>query len=327
MLLIDYKPVAFPDKKLPRSNPLRCTWADLVWAAITVNDKPLYPTVLPQASAYWGLIHRITSVYTYLQAADYRPGLWGAMDTHLVQSSLYRQASTAEKAMGSTFLGHVIAKLFAAKLLRMPWLFTPDPRQFHGLVGLNHEAQWVILDVKGRSNRLEQRLIKKAAKLTRQVTIGGLPPQQQIGFFSYFTAITKTLRAYWVNLPLIHSDHSLNQDITPETFLRSYYTLLFDFLSADYGGRVEITTFAERTYQVKKIPEVEVQVGLEEKIYHLMQSGGRISLKDFVFAGEKITSSEKEDTKITVGQDGIFVRLGDAWRDDRMYLPPPERIR
>jgi hypothetical protein len=46
----------------------------------------------------------------------------------------------------------------------------------------------------GRSNRLEQRLIKKAAKLTRQATIGDLPPQQQIGFFSYFTAITKTLR-------------------------------------------------------------------------------------------------------------------------------------
>ena len=113
----------------------------------------------------------------------------------------------------------------------------------------------------------------------------------------------------------------------PETFLRSYYTLLFDFLSADYGGQVEITTFADRTYQVKKIPEVEVQVGLEEKIYHLMQSGGKISSKDFVFAGEKITPSEKEDTKIAVGQDGIFTRLGDAWRDDRMYLPPPERIR
>jgi len=327
MLLIDYKPVDFPDKWLPRSNPLHCTWADLVWAAITVNDKPLYPTVLPQASSYWGLMHRITSVYAHLQTADYRPGLWGAMDTHLVQSSLYRQESAAEKSMVSTFFGHITAKLFAVKLLRTPWIFTLDPQQFRGLVGLTHEAQWVMLSVKGRSNRLEQRLIKTAAKMTQQVTIGGIPPQQQAGFFSYFTAITKTLKAYLVNVPLIRSDHSLNLDITSETFLRSYYMLLYDFLSADYGGQAEIVTFAGCTYRVKNIPEVDGQIGLDEKIYHLMQSGDKISPQDFMLAREKITSSEKEDIKSTVGQDGIFVRLGDAWRDDLMYLPPPERIR
>jgi hypothetical protein len=329
MLLIDYIPANFSDKgKLAPARPktLRCTWADLVWAASTAADKQFYPTIQPQASAYWGLIHRITRLYTHLQTADYRPGLWGAIDTHLVQSPNYQRLGAAEKSTASTFMAHITAKLFAVELLRVPWLFNLDAySQTSGVVGLDQEFCWVAIRVKGRSNRLEQRLVRKTQRLVGPVAIAGKPPKQQAAFFSYFTAVSKTLKVYWVDLPPAVHHRNLNLDITSDTFLRAYYALLVDLLSADYGAKTETVTIAGRAYRVKNIPEVDGQIGLEEKIYHLLQPGGKISPKDFTFDLAKGTDPKKEETKITVGQDGVFIRLGNAWRDDRMYLPPPER--
>jgi len=329
MLLIDHTLVDFSgkDELAPaRSNTLRCTWANLVWAASTADDKQFFPTIQPQAAAYWGLIHRITRLYTHLQTADYRPGLWGAMDTHLVQSPNYQRLGAAEKSTASTFMALITAKLFAAKLLHSPWLSKGDAQsQSAGAVGLDKEFHWIVMKAKGRSNRLDQRLVRKAQKPGGPVSVADKSPKQQVAFFSYFTAVNKTLKAYWVNLPSTAHHSNLHLDISPDAFLRAYYALIVDFLAADYGGKVEITTFAGRTYRVKNIPEIDGQIGLEEKIYHLLRSGDKISPKSFTFDRAEDTSPEKEEAKITVGQDGVFIRLGDAWRDERMVLPPLER--
>jgi hypothetical protein len=283
-------------------------------------------TIHPGDYPYLELLTRITHLYTHLQAADYRPGLWGAMDTHLVQSPIYQMLGPAEKSTVATFVGFVMAKLFADRLLDIPWLFKFDvDSRATGMFGLNREFQWVTPGVKGRSNRLEQRLVKKAKKLTRQVTIGGRPPQQRVAFFSYFTAVSKTLKAYLVNLPFTAHDSNLNVDIEPDTFLHSYYALIFDFLTTDYGGKAEAVTAAARAYRVKRIPEADVQIGLNEQIYQLMQTQDSRFSRKLVNDMIETTPQDQTEPHTMIGPDGVFIRLDEAWGENRMHLPPEER--
>ena len=63
MLLIEYKPVDFPEYpnvELARSEPLRCTWADLIWAAATIYP-PLLPLTIHPGSYPFLELKRVTA--------------------------------------------------------------------------------------------------------------------------------------------------------------------------------------------------------------------------------------------------------------------------
>ncbi|MFC1976405.1 hypothetical protein ACFLXQ_08395 [Chloroflexota bacterium] len=341
MLIIDYNPVEFPEKfgaALARPNTLRCTWSDLVWSAITVGRKHLQYVIRPETYAYFELVHRATSLYAYWQAADYRPGLWGPADTHLRQSPAYQHLGPAEKSANSYFLGLTAAKLFAEKLLNTPWLLHVDTYSRHieadlswklpDLVGLDRQLAWLVLEVKGRSNWLDQRVVKKAKQQAQTLTrIAGCQPGLQVGFCSYFTGITKTFKVYLVDPPVKDKlGNGNNLDLTLETYLSAYYGLVFDTLTAEYGGESTAVTYRKHTYRVKSIAEADLQLGLDEQIYALLQSGDKSLSKNMATGLSDVTSpSDEDEAQTTVGYDGIYVRLGDSWRDDKMYLSPAER--
>jgi hypothetical protein len=341
MLMIDYTPVEFPEKfgtALARPNTLRCTWADLVWAAVTVGRKHLQYVIRPDTYAYFELIHRVTSLYAYWQAADYRPGLWGPADTHLRQSPVYQHLGPAEKSAISYFLGLTAAKLFTQKLLNLPWLLHLDSysryleanhsRKLPDLVGLDRQLTWLVLEAKSRSNWLDQRVVKKAKQQAQTLTrIAGRQPGLQVGFCSYFTGITKTFKVYLVDPP-VEDKHSNghNLDLTPERYLAAYYGLIFDFLTAEHSGAPTSITYGNRTYRAKNIAEADLQLGLNEQIYALLQSDDKLLSKDLMTGLSGVISPSDEDKAQTiVGHDGVYVQLGDSWHDDKMYLPPAER--
>jgi hypothetical protein len=333
MLLIDYKPIDFTGKAEGNSrqpHKLPCTWVDVVWAAVMVGHTQVPLAIQPQAYAYLELLHRISSVYAFLQNADYRPGLWGALDTHLTQSPIYQDLDPAEKSTVSIFVGLMGAKLFAAKLLHTPWLFNLTINgQAAGVLGLTQEFQWLAMGIKGRSNRLDPRLIKKAIKLTPRLVIAGVPLEQQMGFFSYFTAVTKTLRAYLINIPHSVNQNNLTLNLSPNRFLRAYYALIFDFLSADYRDQANSITFADRAYRVKNIPEINGRIGLDEQVYDLIKSGQPLTQNFLSHLAEVATQPDahnESNLQTAVISDGVFIQLGESWGDQRMHLPPAERL-
>ena len=129
MLIIDYAPNAFPPEfgpKLAQPDQLRCGWPDLVWAGLTVGRRNLRYVIQPDTYGYFEIVYRSTILYTNLQAADYRPGLWGPLDTRVIQSPAYRDVEPTEKSAISYFLSLTLAKLFAEKLLDVPWLLHVD---------------------------------------------------------------------------------------------------------------------------------------------------------------------------------------------------------
>jgi hypothetical protein len=284
-------------------------------------------------------VQRVTSLYAYWQAADYRPGLWGPADTHLQQSPAYQHLGPAEKSAVSYFLGLTAAKLFAQKLLHVPWLLHLDSysrdrqadhtRKLPDLLGLDKKLTWLVLEAKGRSNWLNQRVVKKAKQQAQTLTrIAGRQPGLQVGFCSYFTGITKTFKVYLVDPPVEDKySNGHNLDLTPKTYLSTYYGLIFEFLTAEYRETATSITHGNHTYRVKNIAEADLRLGLDEQIYALLQSGDKSLSKNLITGLSGVTSPSNEDeAQTTLGHDGVYVQLGDSWRDDKMYLPPAERV-
>jgi hypothetical protein len=342
VLIIDYTPVDFPTHlgaTLTKPNSLRCNWADLVWAAITVGRQNLSHVIQPGVYSYFEIIYRTTILYANLQAASFQPGLWGAADTHLIQSSAYEDLDPSEKSAISYFLGLTTAKLFAEKLLGTPWLMhldtysqsltSPPPRgRRPDLVGRDRQSKWIVIEAKGRSNGLDKRAVEVAkGQATALAQIAGQKPRLHVGLSSYFFSKDKILKAYIQDpSPADDSDNSFGLDIGPESFMKNYYGLLYEVLLSEYGGAIDTETHGNRTYRMKRINEADLSIGLDEQVFEIIQNSDMPVLRRLVDVLSDVSLPQDElDSQVAVGRDGIYVRLGPHWGDDRMYLPPAER--
>lgn len=335
MLIIDYSPTAFPAaySQLAAPGELRCLWSDLVWAGLTVGRRSLRHVIRPETYAYFELVYRSTLLYTHLQAADYRPGLWGPIDTHLRQSEVYQALDPGEKASISYFIGLTMAKLFAERLLQTPWLShldtcqpvpAPQPAAAPDLIGLDRQGNWVVQEVRGRSNWLSRQTIQRAKSRGQRLgQIGGRKPGLWVGFAGYFTSTGKTLKVYLEDPP---ADGQSTLELQPEVFLTSYYRLLFELLTGDYGPKPFAESYGGRSYRVKPIVEADLRVGLDEQILEWLQTNRKLGLYRLAGLTPPQPSAQAETPEpITIGHDGILVELGERWGDTRMHLSPTER--
>ncbi|MCB0179215.1 MAG: hypothetical protein KDI62_13360 [Anaerolineae bacterium] len=335
VLIIEYAPNAFPEKfgpKLTRPDQLRCAWPDIIWAGLTVGRRNLRHVIRPDTYAYFEIVYRSTMLYTNLQAADYRPGLWGPLDTHIIQSPAFRELDAPEKSANSYYLSLTLTKLFVEKLLATPWLLHLDtyaqslaqlPSPSPDLVGLGKNTKWLVAEAKGRSNWLSRRTLRRL-KSRSQALIAGQKPALLIGLACYFTAQNKILKAYLEDPVVNTGSESPNLALTPKAYLTSYYALLFDLLQADYGGAPVFETYQDRTFRLKAIPEADLHIGLDEQIFQRL-AGDDFSLERF-FASRRRAPQIEATEQITVGSDGVYVSLGERWSPTRMHLPPPERV-
>jgi hypothetical protein len=120
-LRIDYSSDGFPTAG-PVANgsaTLGTTWNELLWAALTVgrpNRQYVFRHGTP--SAYEGLF-RLSLVRMALEQS-------GPTATRLRRTAAARTLDPSEKGAINYFLGLAICKLFAAKLLNVPWLLHLD---------------------------------------------------------------------------------------------------------------------------------------------------------------------------------------------------------
>jgi hypothetical protein len=342
VLIIEYEPVAFPEKfgrRLSEPDKLRCSWAELVWAVTTAGQQSLRHVIQPGTYAYLELVYRSTTLYESLQAAEYRPGLWGPGDTALLQSPAYRLLDPVQKAIISYLLGLAMAKVAASSLLGIAWLSHGDnyqqPLEPEALpvgrpdfIGLHRNLGWVVMEVKGRSHWLDRRVIHRAKQRAQKLTgIGGQKPGLQVGFCSYFAGKDRTMKVYLEDPPVEAAPTAEgNLALSPQSYLSDYYRLLLALLSSEYGESSSVVTYGNRRYRVKHLVEADMTLGLDEQVYNLLETPRSFRPKALLdVLAEEQAPEEGDEEHVALGRDGIYVRLGERWHPERMALPPAER--
>jgi hypothetical protein len=119
-LFLDYENEDFPTAVLPNAQRrLNVTWDDILWSAVTVGRPDVFHVFRHQTASAFEAIFRWSMVRMALQQRG--PGAW-----RVIRTNLFKQMDPTEKAAVNYFLGLLICKLFAAKLLDAPWTLHLD---------------------------------------------------------------------------------------------------------------------------------------------------------------------------------------------------------
>ena len=87
-----------------------------------------------------------------------------------------------------------------------------------------------------------------------------------------------------------------------------------------------IIDYTPGDFPMKRINEADLSIGLDEQVFEIIQNGDMPVLRRLVAVLSDVSLPQDElDSQVAVGRDGIYVRLGPHWGDDRMHLPPAER--
>lgn len=256
-LRIPYEATDFPRPSgLNGYGNLRFTWAELLWATITVGKAQR--DVLRQGRySSADMLHRMACMYAYF---DIRGG-------RLVRSPMYATLDPSEKAIASFYLGMAVAKLYAAKVLDVPWLMhisryeatwavkfgasakRPD------LFGCNAAGDWVVAEAKGRDRVTAALISKMQAQKSSVATINGVSPTHRYGSATRLEAGRLALRV--VDPPARKDAQEV--PIDPAAWLSDYYAPIVD-LVVDGDRRTE------GAYLVGPIPGTDIEVGISEEV-------------------------------------------------------------
>lgn len=197
-LLIDYRSEAFPASYSFGSGTLTTSWDELLWAAITIGRPSAYHVFRYGPASFHEAIFRLALVRMAVE-----------QDWHgsLHRTDAYAALDPTEKGMVSYFLGMLLCKLFAARLLQTPWVLHLDVfreqlnavtlgRSRPDLVGEDVSGKWHAFESKGRSS-VPSSVDKAKAKVQAQrlVSVGVTNCTLYVGSFSYFR--NDQLEFYW----------------------------------------------------------------------------------------------------------------------------------
>lgn len=192
-LRIEYSSSGFPAGS-PVSNGfgvLSVTWDDLAWAAITIGRPDWVHVVAHGDSSLYEAIFRWSLLRMALEQA-------GPAAYRLRRTPAAKALDPTEKGAVNYFVGMVMCKLVAAKLLNAPWLLHLDVyggaiaqvltgRSRPDLIGqIAGTSDWIVLESKGRISRPSVTDRSKAKNQALRVTnIGGAIPRYAIGAITY----------------------------------------------------------------------------------------------------------------------------------------------
>ena len=177
MPAIPYHATNFPvhwGPNLAGNHELHVSWADLVWAAVSVG-KPSFDHLWAHGRySRCDQIVRSHTVYANLREVN----------GYLNKSALYEELDPTEKGATSYFMGMMVAKLFAERFFYTPWLMHLSWLRRLGntvaqinksepdLVGLNLRRDWIVAEAKGRTGQFSQSAMIAAKRKTRPTETG-----------------------------------------------------------------------------------------------------------------------------------------------------------
>jgi len=280
---------------------LTCSWAQLVWAAVTVG-KAFGDEAAFGLFSTFERIHRGSMLYAYLLEAP-----TGA----IVPAATYLGADPSEKSNISYSIGMTLAKLYSEVALATPRLLhyatyaggyaitTAVGGSRPDLIGLTATGDWVVFEAKGRSNGLEAGVVETAKLQSLQIlTIGGLAPVCRAGLAAYFSP--GGLRFAVEDPP---GDGRRKVNLTREQF------------EARYDGSLRRLIQTRASNARHRIGGREY-LGAEYREADLFLS---IPTDETLDRGRSLSDSAY------LGSDGLLIELGPSWREGRMMLQPQLR--
>ena len=204
---------------------LSLTWDEVIWATMTVG-KARRDVLRHGRYSSADLVHRIACRYAYF---DIRGG-------QMVRSPAFKTMDPSEEAIASSYLGMAMAKLYADKVLGIPWLMhisryeaawavkygasakRPD------LFGCNPAGDWAVAEAKGRDRVTGAFVTEQQEQKSSVATINGAAPTHRYGAATRFQEGRLALRI--VDPPSRHDAQAV--PIDPAAWLVDYCTPIVD---------------------------------------------------------------------------------------------------
>ena len=322
MPIVRYNATNFPTAYHPGlagSHSLSFTWAELVWSAISVGRAELLHLFRYGPFSAFEMVYRAAILYANLNQTN---------ANRLRRSSAYDGLDPSEKSAISYFMGLTLSKLFADKLLDVPWLMhldvyraQLDPALLAGssrpdLVGQNSSGQWIAIESKGRTNDFDQAALSRAKEQVESLsTIGGVAPTLRIALLAYFD---EGRLACAVDDPDEHDKRDFKEipdiPLTREKLIEGYYRPFREWVRE--APNIEIEEINNRRYRVGYMPEVDVSIGIEDEL--LVETAAE--------APQGLRRRESTENEYQA-PDGLLVRVGELWSETNMRQEPQERRR
>ncbi|WP_147483243.1 MULTISPECIES: hypothetical protein [pseudomallei group] len=294
---------------------ISASWAKLVWAAITVG-KPGLPFLTNHG---WHSVSDVI-VRSHMVYANLRERAGG-----YEKSSYYEALDPTEKGFVSYFLGMMAAKIVAADVLDVPWLFHLSMLQSLGgratligksapdLIGLNRRMKWAVVEAKGRTNRHNQEAARSAKLQTRQLRkINGDFPFVRVAVQAFFSPALE----FSVDDPDDYDDDASDFDGDVNLALERYYAYT---VRAIQTSAKDVPIGGEE-FRFGVLDEIGVSVGLPVKVLRMLEN----RQYDAVL---RHLSERRFDEGLGVSADGIAISLDSRWTTEQMRLDLPSRDR
>lgn len=322
---LNYTAKGFPSdlgECLNGSHSIDVTWAELIWAGITVGRKSWEDVIRHGYHSFLEIIYR---------TAILKANLSSSPQGEFIKTDAYKSLDPSEKSAISYFLGLSFAKLIAHRLLSVPWLvhldcFSDLPIDLKGknrpdLIGTNLSREWCVFEAKGRTHNISKKLIQKAKNQTQMIKrINGMAPSIKGASLSHFSS--DKLSLYLEGSDEINSD-AVDFEIPngEDQFLESYYQPFVSLMENSTATiRETVVRVRGREINFVNLEEVDLDVGLDSQVQEILTSDSRaknvLKIVDYLCSqdlGELTQArSGNNDTTFT-GKDGISVRPGLSW--------------
>jgi hypothetical protein len=307
VLFLDYESENFPAAVLQNGQRrLDVSWDEILWAAITVGRPDIFRVFGYGTASVYEVIFRWSMVRMALQQR-------GQRGYKLVRTDLFKQMDPTEKGAVNYFLGLLICKLFASKLLDAPWtlhldVFRPmlNPRMIGGrsrpdmVAQSASTTQWHAFECKGRASVPGDAEKQKAkAQAQRLVSVNGTPCTLHVGSITFFR--NDAVELYWRDPEPGGSDPI--QLPNPDFAWRNYYEPFTEVIRA----RRDVTAHPLDTSAPVPIEEADLTVQIHPKIAPILLAS------EWQTARDVARVSREEFARGGFRPDGLLVRAGPTW--------------
>ncbi len=300
------------------SHVLTATWEELVWSAVTVGKPGVAELFTHGWYSLSDAIVRSHTVYANLRQTPSR----------FEKSALYDSLDPTEKGATSYFVGMMVAKLIAARLLDTPWLFhlsrfkkdggklTLNGNSQPDLIGLNNRRDWIVIEAKGRTNGFSSDAHTKAKDQTRKLRrINGQFPTLRVGIQAYFSPSLEIM----IDDPEEFDEDAVDVIAEQIDLMSGYYS----FAHSVTKGSNDVRLIHGRQFAFHHIEDIGLTIGLDRRIHQSFDQGNILGIVGEQWKADLPTVLK--DGALVTFPDGLAIQLDDRWTKIRMCRQPGMR--
>ena len=330
------------------------SWAQIAHAAVTVGRQNWTDVLQHGNYSILELLWRVAMIHANLRQCKNRKS-----KERLKKSPAFNNLDRSEKGAVSFFLGLCMAKIFAERLLGVPWLLhldvyrvklkptfvTTDRPDF---VGMDETGHWVVIEAKGRTGCVDSNLLNKARNQTQALsTIAGQRPVLRAAMVTHFVKDLLQIQIHTVE----DADDAMPIIDDPDSVARAYYSHIFNFIKSVAPEEKNSVALVDFCANGVELDGLDVKLSLSEPLAHwylLKDCQWQSVITDIHYkptllsiykdlleppeidmnqdrikqiASSRISQDDNNESALFFsGGDQISVHLGNSWNADAMAI-------